>query len=45
VSRIESGEVENVAERAARSTMIGLLGRAAMYTGREATWKGEFGSV
>jgi predicted dehydrogenase len=45
VSRIESGEVENVAERAARSTMVGLLGRAAMYTGREATWKGEFGSV
>lgn len=45
LSRIEAGEVENVAERAVRSTMIGLLGRAAMYNGREATWKGEFGSV
>jgi len=45
LSKIQSGEVENVSERAARATMIGLLGVAAMYKGREATWKGEFGSV
>ncbi len=44
LARIVSGDVENVAERSALSTMIALLGRAAIYTGREATWKGEFGS-
>jgi predicted dehydrogenase len=44
IGRILSGDVENVAERSALSTMIALLGRAALYTGREATWKGEFGS-
>ncbi|MFB3825602.1 MAG: Gfo/Idh/MocA family protein [Bryobacteraceae bacterium] len=44
LGRILSGDVENVAERSALSTMIALLGRAAIYTGREATWKGEFGS-
>ena len=43
LGRILSGDVENVAERSALSTMIALLGRAAIYTGREATWKGEFG--
>jgi hypothetical protein len=37
LSRIEASEVENVAYSAVRSTMIGLLGRAAMYNGREAT--------
>ncbi|MGA2275382.1 MAG: Gfo/Idh/MocA family oxidoreductase [Bryobacteraceae bacterium] len=45
LSRIQSGETVNMAEQSARSTMIGLLGRAALYQGREATWKGEFGSV
>jgi len=44
IGRILSGDVENVAERSALSSMIALLGRAALYTGREATWKGEFGS-
>jgi myo-inositol 2-dehydrogenase/D-chiro-inositol 1-dehydrogenase len=44
LGRIVSGKVENVAERSALSTMIALLGRAAIYTGREATWKGEFGA-
>ncbi|MCL5745991.1 MAG: Gfo/Idh/MocA family oxidoreductase, partial [Acidobacteria bacterium] len=44
LGRILSGDVENVAERSAQSTMIALLGRAAMYSGREATWKGEFGA-
>ena len=43
LARILSGDVENVAERAALSTMIALLGRAALYSGREATWAGEFG--
>lgn len=44
LGRILSGDVENVAERSALSTMIALLGRAAIYSGREATWKGEFGA-
>ena len=33
---IQSGEAVNMAEQSARSTMIGLLGRAALYKGREA---------
>ena len=41
---IQSGKVENVAERSALSTMIAILGRTAIYTGREASWKGEFGA-
>jgi predicted dehydrogenase len=45
LSRIQSGEALNMAEQSARSTMIGVLGRTAVYRGREATWKGEFGSV
>jgi len=44
LGRILSGDVENVGERAALSTMIALLGRAAIYGGREAAWKGEFGA-
>lgn len=44
LGRIQSGEVENVAERSALSTMIAILGRTALYTGREVTWKGEFGA-
>jgi len=43
LGRIASGDVENVAERSALSTMIAILGRTALYTGREATWKGVFG--
>lgn len=43
LERIQFGQMENVAERSAQSTMIALLGRAAVYSGREATWKGEFG--
>ncbi|MCL6506950.1 MAG: Gfo/Idh/MocA family oxidoreductase [Bryobacteraceae bacterium] len=44
LGRIQSGDVENVAERSALSTMIAILGRTALYTGREVTWKGEFGA-
>ncbi len=44
LGRIQSNNPENVAERSALSTMIALLGRAAIYSGREATWKGEFGA-
>jgi myo-inositol 2-dehydrogenase/D-chiro-inositol 1-dehydrogenase len=45
LGRILSGEIENVAERSALSTLIGILGRTALYTGREATWKGLFAGV
>jgi predicted dehydrogenase len=45
LSRIQTGEPVNMAEQSARSTMIGILGRTALYKGREVTWKGEFGSV
>jgi len=45
LGRILSGEVENVAERSALSTLIGILGRTALYTGREATWKGLLAGV
>lgn len=44
LGRIVSGDVENVAERSALSTMIAVLGRTAIYNAREATWKGEFGA-
>jgi myo-inositol 2-dehydrogenase/D-chiro-inositol 1-dehydrogenase len=44
LGRILSGDVENVAERSALSTMIALLGRTAIYTKKEATWKGVFGA-
>lgn len=40
---IRDGNAENVAERSALSTMIALLGREALYTGREITWRGLFG--
>jgi len=43
ISRILSGDVENVAERSALSTLIAILGRTALYTGREATWKQDIG--
>jgi myo-inositol 2-dehydrogenase / D-chiro-inositol 1-dehydrogenase len=44
LTRILAGNPENVAERSAYSTMIALLGRAAIYGGMEVTWMGEFGS-
>lgn len=44
LGRIISGDVENVAERSALSTMIALLGREAIYSGKEQTWKGLFGA-
>lgn len=44
LERIVSNNPENVAERSGFSTMIGILGRTAIYTGREQTWKGLFGA-
>jgi predicted dehydrogenase len=44
ITRVLSGTPENVAERSAYSTMIALLGRAAIYSGKEVSWKGEFGA-
>ncbi len=44
LGRIVSGEVENVAERSAISTMIAILGRTALYNRKEATWKGLYGA-
>lgn len=38
-----SGRVENVAERSALSTMIAILGRTAIYSGKEAVWKDVIG--
>jgi len=45
LQRILDGQVENVAERSAISTLFALLGRTAIYNNREATWKGEFGAI
>jgi predicted dehydrogenase len=45
ITRVLSGNPENVAERSAISTLFAILGRTALYNGREATWKGEFGDV
>jgi predicted dehydrogenase len=44
ITRIQNGNVENVAERSAESTMIAILGRTALYTNKEATWKGLYGA-
>ncbi|MBK9168669.1 MAG: Gfo/Idh/MocA family oxidoreductase [Bryobacterales bacterium] len=44
LTRILSGDVENVAERSALSTMIAILGRTALYERKEVTWKGLFGA-
>jgi hypothetical protein len=43
IGRVISGNVENVAERSALSTMIAILGRTAIYTGKEAVWKDVIG--
>ncbi len=45
LEKVLDGNVENVAERSAISTLFAILGRTAVYNNREATWKGEFGSV
>jgi predicted dehydrogenase len=45
LSRVENGNVENVAERSAISTLFAILGRTALYTGKEAVWKKLFGDV
>ncbi len=39
ISRILSGKVENVGVRSAESTMIAILGRTAIYSGKETSWK------
>jgi predicted dehydrogenase len=44
IGRILSGDLENVAERSALSTMAAILGRTALYTGKEQTWKGLYGA-
>lgn len=43
--RVVENDPENVGERSARSTLIGILGRTAIYAGKEVTWKGAFGNV
>jgi len=45
LTRVLNGEVENVSERSAISTLFAILGRSAIYQNREATWKGEFGDI
>ena len=45
LTRVQTGNVENVAERSAISTLFAILGRTAIYEKREATWKGEFGAI
>ncbi|MGE5570669.1 MAG: Gfo/Idh/MocA family protein [Rhodospirillales bacterium] len=44
IGRVISGDVENVAERSAISTMVAILGRTALYKRREVTWKGLYGA-
>ena len=41
--RLLSGNVENVAERSALSTLIAILGRTAIYSKKEAVWKDVIG--
>lgn len=45
LDRIQNNNPENVAERSAISTLFAILGRTALYNGKEATWKGEFGNI
>lgn len=45
IDNIQTGKVENVAERSAISTLFAILGRTAIYEKRLATWKSEFGNV
>ena len=43
LTRIVNNDPENAVERSALSTCIAILGRTAIYAGREATWKGDIG--
>jgi predicted dehydrogenase len=43
LDRIVTNNPENAIERAVRSNCIALLGREAVYTGREVTWKSYIG--
>ncbi len=43
LTSIVESHPENVVERSALSTCIGILGRKAVYTGREVTWKADIG--
>ena len=45
LGRIVSGNPENAIERSALSTCVGLLGREAIYTGREVTWQSYVGPL
>jgi predicted dehydrogenase len=45
LSRIQNNDPENVGVRSGLSTLIAILGRTAIYSGRETTWKGEFGDL
>ncbi len=45
IGRVQTGDVENVAERSANSTMIAFLARAAAYKmGKDVTWKELYGA-
>ena len=44
IDRVLSGNVENVAERSALSTLIAILGRTAIYSGKECVWKDLIGA-
>jgi predicted dehydrogenase len=39
LGRIERNDPENVAERSALSTLIAIMGRTALYTGKEVSWR------
>lgn len=43
IGRVLTKDPENAVERSALSTCVAILGRTAVYTGREATWKGDIG--
>ena len=45
LGRVLNGDVENVAERSAVSTLFAILGRTAIYENREVSWKSEFGEI
>ena len=45
LGRIVSGNPENAIERSVLSTCVGLLGREAIYTGREVTWQSYVGPL
>lgn len=45
ITNIVSNKVENIGEQSAISTLFALLGRSAIYSGKETTWKSEFGDI